>query len=157
MISLEQYFNDPHVGEPKTHTPEDEERARDLLARRQALREEYYAATGRGPDIDPDTGTEISGKKNGDGDGGFRIRGSATSAGRKSSHEEACGVDDSDQQNLFDDWLSGFDVNGSVETGFLENAMLEKHGLYREAPAATPTWCHLTTRAPKSGKRTFIP
>jgi hypothetical protein len=29
--------------------------------------------------------------------------------------------------------------------------------LYREDPGSTPGWVHLTTRAPKSGRRTFIP
>lgn len=146
MITQQQYFG------AKPHSEAHELAAADLLARRQALRQEYYAETGRLPDIDPDTGTEISGKRNGSGDGGFRLKGSATSAGRLSSHEEATGVDDSDQDNAFDDWLSYYDRDGGRH-----NEKLEKHGLYREHPAYTPTWCHLTTRAPKSGKRTFIP
>lgn len=33
--------------------------------------------------------------------------------------------------------------------------LLKKHGLYREHPKDTPTWVHLQTRAPKSGRRTF--
>jgi hypothetical protein len=152
MITKDQYFSNPNTGEVKAHTEEDEARAEDLLARRQALRDEFYAATGRTPDIDPDTGTEISGKKNGTGSGGFRAKGDPTSAGRKSSHEKALGIDDSDQDNAFDDWLTTFDRND----GF-ENAMLEKHGLYREHPDTTPTWCHLTPRRPGSGRRTFMP
>lgn len=145
-ITVEQYFAKPH-------TPEQRAAAHDLIRRRNALRAEYYSATGRrGPDIDPDTGTEISGKANGSGDGGFRVRGSATSGGRRSSHEEGRGIDDSDQHNDFDDWLTIFDR----EDG-LHNAMLEKYGLYREHPSSTPTWCHLTTRPPASGKRTFYP
>lgn len=155
MITAQQYFSNPTTGEEKPHTDEHEESFRDLSARRDALRADFYAAHPErvGPDIDPDTGTEISGKRNGSGDGGFRLKGNTTSApGVFSSHEQARGVDDSDQDNALDDWLTTFDrENGR------RNEMLEKHGLYREHPSATPTWCHLTTRAPKSGKRTFMP
>lgn len=155
MISLLQYFSNPTTGEEKQHTDEHEREAADVLARRQALRDDYHAANpGRAsPDVDPDTGTEISGKRNGSGDGGFRLRGNHTSApGVFSSHEEARAVDDSDQDNGLDDWLTLFDSEDGRH-----NAMLERHGLYREHPSATPTWCHLTTRPPKSGKRTFLP
>ena len=152
MISLDQYFSNPTTGELKPHTQAHEEAALDVLLRREDLRQEYYAATGKTADIDPDTGTEISGKRNGSGDGGFRLRGSATSAGRKSSHEEARGVDDSDQDNGFDDWLTTFEREDGKY-----NAMLEKYDLYREHPDSTPTWSHLTSRSPGSGKRTFWP
>lgn len=144
-ISLEQYF----AGKP--HTQRNEEDAVDLLNRVEALKQDYYADTGRGPDIDPDTGTEISGKKGGQGDGGFRLLGSSSSVGRKSSHEEARGVDPSDQDNDFDNWLDQF------EDGQGGNTKLEQFGLYREDPRYTITWSHLTTRAPHSGHRTFIP
>ena len=145
MISREQYFG------TKSHTEVQVWAFDDLNQRVQALNEEYYAATGAQPDIDPDTLTEISGKKNGSGDGGFRVRGSATSAGRLSSHEDALAVDRSDQDNAFDAWLDQF------EDGLGGNSKLAEHGLYREHPSATPTWCHLTTRPPNSGKRTFYP
>lgn len=146
MITLQQYF------QTKPHTVDHSRSAEDLLKRRQALREDYYAAhPGVAVDIDPDTGTEISGANGGSGDGGFRLRGSTTGVGN-SSHLDALGVDDSDQKNHFDDWLSTFDKDDGRH-----NAMLEKHGLYREHPGYTLTWSHLTTRAPKSGKRTFIP
>lgn len=152
MISLDQYFTNPTTGELKPYNQSQEEAALDLLLRREDLRQEYYEATGKSKDIDPDTGTEISGKRDGSGDGGFRLKGSKTSAGRKSSHEDARGLDDSDQDNGFDDWLTAFDREDGKR-----NSMLEKHGLYREHPDSTPTWCHLTTRAPGSGKRTFWP
>jgi hypothetical protein len=143
-ITLEQYFAKPHTAEQRAA-------ALDLLRRRAALRAEYYAATGRtGPDIDPDTGNEISGSRGGNGDGGFRV---PTSDGAKNSaHKEARAVDDYDPKNDFDDWLTLFDK----EDGRY-NEKLEKNGLYREHPSTTPTWCHLTTRAPASGKRTFYP
>jgi hypothetical protein len=144
MISLDQYFGH------KKHTEDHEVAAADLLTRREALRQEYYAATGAEPDIDPDTGTEISGAKNGTGDGGFRLS-TATTGAPDSSHKQACGIDDSDQQNKFDAWLDQF------EDGHGGNSKLEEHGLYREHPSKTNTWVHLTTRAPHSGKRTFMP
>lgn len=34
--------------------------------------------------------------------------------------------------------------------------ILEKAGLYLESPVNTPTWVHLQTRPPKSGKRVFL-
>ena len=39
----------------------------------------------------------------------------------------------------------------------ITDGMLEFHGLYREHPDDTVNWCHLTDRAPKSGRRTFKP
>jgi len=149
VITQEKYFGSkPHL---ETH----EAAAADLLDRRNRLREEYYADTGRTPDIDADTGTEISGKKNGSGDGGFRVPTSATGAS-DSSHKEAKGVDDSDQDDSFDAWLDEFEVpmpNGQPGG----NTKLAEYGLYREHPSTTKTWSHLTTRAPGSGKRTFWP
>lgn len=144
MITTEQYF------QGKPHTQRNEEDAKDLLGRVNALKAEYEAATGRASDIDPDTGTEISGKKGGHGDGGFRVQ-TSVSGKPDSSHKEARGVDASDQDNGFDAWLDQF------EDGRGGNTKLEQYGLYREHPDYTITWCHLTTRAPHSGRRTFIP
>lgn len=144
MITNAQYFG------TKPHTQAQEAVAADLLERSNTLWDEYATAVGRGPDIDPDTGTEISGSKNGSGDGGFRLP-TATTGRTLSSHKEARGLDKSDQDNGFDIWLSQFDD----EKG--GNTKLEQYGLYREHPATTPTWCHLTTRPPASGHRTFMP
>lgn len=98
----------------------------------------------------PNTGTQISGSKGGQGDGGFRLETATTGKGH-SSHKEARGVDVFDPHDILDNWLTTFDK------GLEKNAMLEKYGLYREHPGTTPTWCHLTTRAPLSGHRTFWP
>ena len=143
MIRLEQYFAKPH-------TKAQEDAAADLLERRNALRQEFYAATGREPDINPNTGSEISGSRGGDGDGGFRLPSSRTGA-QNSSHKEARGIDDYDPDNAFDTWLDKF------EHGDGDNTMLEKHGLHREHPSRTFSWVHLTTRPPGSGRRTFFP
>lgn len=144
MITLAQYFG------AKPHTPDQEYAANDLLRRVEALVMDYADDTGNKSHIDPDTGTEISGSKGGAGDGGFRLP-TATTGRQLSSHKEARGVDRYDPGDELDNWLDGFEG----ENG--RNTMLEKHGLYREAPAATPGWCHLTSRAPRSGRRTFIP
>ncbi len=144
MITALQYFG----GKP--HTDVHRAAADDLLPRVNALRDEAEEA-GIQRHIDPDTGSEISGSKGGAGDGGFRLP-TATTGRPSSSHKEAKGVDDYDPDNTFDNWISQFDEDNGVR-----NSMLEKHGLYREAPGATPGWCHLTTREPGSKRRTFFP
>lgn len=144
MITPEQYFG------AKPHEPSYDDVAADLLARVEALRIEHCSQTGAKRHIDPDTGTEISGSKGGAGDGGFRLP-TATTGKLNSSHKEARGVDCYDPREELDDWLDEF------EGGNGANAMLEKHGLFREAPQSTPGWTHLTTKPPHSGRRTFIP
>jgi hypothetical protein len=88
--------------------------------------------------VNPVTGTLVSGQDN----GGWRPPecpiGAATS-----SHKEGRGIDIADG-------------NGRLDA-MITDAMLERHGLYREHPDATSGWCHLTTRAPKSKRRTFWP
>ena len=143
MITLEAYF------QAKPHTPEDDIAASDLLARVNELRDEAERA-GVHRQICPNTGTEISGSKGGAGDGGFRLPG-ATTGSPGSSHKEAKAVDAYDPGAYLDEWLDTF------EHGNGDNTMLEKHGLYREHPGSTPGWCHLSTRAPRSGRRTFHP
>ena len=153
MITTEQYFRKPH-------SPGQKEQARDLIERRNKLRIEWMQTTGRmACPVDPDTGAEISGKGGGDGDGGFRTPGSREGA-KNSSHRiidgKGAGIDDFALNNEFDTWLDNFEIpmpNGD-EGG---NTKLEEHGLYREHPSVTHSWCHLTTRAPNSGKRTFMP
>lgn len=143
-ITAEQYF----AGKP--HDVEHEIAASDLLARVRGLRDEAERA-GIHRQICPNTGSEISGSKNGSGDGGFRLPGATTGA-PLSSHKEARGVDIYDPHNLLDNWIDQFD---GPSWG---NSKLEQYGLYREAPAATPGWVHLTTRKPRfSGRRTFEP
>ena len=144
VIALEEYFRKPHSLKQAAA-------AVDLLDRVNALCAEAIAAGAFEWQDDPDTNCEISGKAGGDGDGGFRTPGSRTGSAR-SSHREACGVDPYDPGDRLDAWLDRFE---QADTGF--NSKLAEHGLYREHPSATPGWCHLTTRAPDSGKRTFYP
>jgi hypothetical protein len=92
--------------------------------------------------LDPDTGTNISGARNGVGDGGFRLSTSTTGA-PGSAHKEGQGIDIFDPEETLDEWLT--------------DEILEQSGLYRESPGKTPGWAHLQTRAPGSGRRTFLP
>jgi hypothetical protein len=132
MITSQQYF------QAKPHTPEQEALAADLLERVEKLGD---AVAWDWP-VCPNTGTSVSGSKGGQGDGGFRLS-TATTGAPNSSHKEARAVDVYDPKNELDDLVT--------------DALLSAYGLYREAPESTPGWCHLTTRAPKSGHRTFIP
>lgn len=144
MIRLTEYFGS------KPYSVAHEAAAQDLLNRVNALIDEAAEAAAFVRTIDPDTGTEISGSKGGSGDGGFRLP-NATTGRQGSSHKEAKGVDCFDPDGDLDEWLDTFEQGGG------RNSKLEEHGLYREAPTSTPTWCHLTTRAPGSGRRTFFP
>ena len=136
MITLQQYFGG------KAHTPDQEQCAIYLLNRVNALLEEARIAGVYNGEIDKDTGTQISGSYNGSGDGGFRLPASTTGS-PTSSHKEAKGIDVYDPQEALDTWIT--------------RAILIKYNLYREHPDYTKSYCHLTTRAPKSGTRTFIP
>ena len=137
MITAEQYFR----GRP--HTPEQAEAADDLLSRVNGLLGEYTAKTGKEVPVNPHTGSQISGLT----EGGFRLSG-CVQGKSESSHKilfppDKAGVDVTDPKNELDAWLTSF--------------VLERHGLYREHPDHTINWCHLTTRPPKSGCRTFLP
>lgn len=143
VITSDQYF----AGKP--HPTDHDILADDLLARVNDLLDEAERA-GIQRRICPNTGTEVSGSKGGSGDGGYRLPGATTGAAL-SSHKEGRAVDVYDPGGKLDDWLDGF------EHGNGDNSKLEEYGLYREAPNATSGWCHLTTRPPKSGRRTFNP
>lgn len=142
MISRQEYFQKPH-------SPEQAAAADDLLARVEALRMDAEK-NGIARRVDPDTGCDISGSKGGDGDGGFRTPSSTTGAAT-SAHKAAKAVDVCDPGDELDTWLDQF------EDGQGGNSKLEQYGLYRERPSKTPGWCHLQTRVPASGHRTFQP
>lgn len=144
MITREQYF------QAKPHDAEMEIAADDLLVRVNELIADAEKMYQIKVAICPNTGTMISGSKGGAGDGGFRLP-TSTTGSTHSSHKEARAVDVYDEHNRLDEWLDQFD------TPSFNNIKLEQFGLYREAPSATPGWCHLTTRAPGSGRRTFNP
>lgn len=144
MITLEQYF------QAKPHDAEQEILADDLLVRVNELIDRAVRDGGFTRNVCPNTGSEISGSKGGAGDGGFRLSTSTTGSAR-SSHKEAKAVDVYDSSGRLDDWLDQYEVGDG------DNTVLAEHGLYREHPDSTAGWCHLTTRAPGSGRRTFHP
>ncbi len=86
----------------------------------------------------PVTGTYVSGSRY----GGFRPQDCPQGA-PNSSHKVGKGIDIYDPNNALDNWIS--------------DGILAKYDLFREAPQATRSWCHLTSREPRSGKRTFLP
>lgn len=88
--------------------------------------------------INPKTGTQISGE----GNGGFRPKDCPVGA-KNSAHKQGRAVD-------------VYDPDGKLDE-LIDDKLLEQYGLYREAPVATPTWVHLQDRPPGSGKRTFQP
>lgn len=119
-------------------TPVQEAAAQELLSRVNGLIGAYIEATGRDVPINPHTNSMISGLT----EGGFRLPDCVQGASL-SSHKEAKGVDINDPKNELDAWIT--------------RSTLEKFDLYREHPDHTIDWCHLTTRPPKSGCRTFLP
>lgn len=135
MITLDDYF-----GPWMQHADADARRkanAEALLAKVNALLEDA-AAVGVELRKNPITGTLVSGQTF----GGFRPQ-SCPQGAPTSSHKEGRGVDVADRSGALDDWIT--------------DVTLEHHGLYREHPDDTRGWCHLTDRAPGSGRRTFKP
>lgn len=88
--------------------------------------------------INPKTKTQVSGEQY----GGFRPQ-TCTIGAPLSAHKIGMAIDIYDPENKLDEWIT--------------DDVLRTVGLYREAPRATPVWCHLTTRRPRSGNRTFMP
>ena len=136
MITLQDYFSD------KPHPTEYNLNALTLLYRVNNLLAAYTTDTGKLPQINPITGSQVSGSKG--GDGGFRLP-TSTTGSSKSAHKLGMAIDLVDHDQHLDNWI---DKNPDA---------LIKYDLYREASASTPNWCHLSTRKPLSGKRTFIP
>lgn len=130
-ITLEEYFNG------FDHTQEHTESAAELLKRVNALIK-YAIECGVKVAVNKKTGCIISGEKY----GGFRPQDCPIGA-PKSSHKIAKSVDIYDASGSLDAWIT--------------DAILVKFDLYRENPDHTAGWCHLSTHAPKSGRRTFIP
>lgn len=149
MITLQQYFN----GKP--HTQAQEAAALKLLDRVNAMLE-WARLGGYQGHNDPDTGTQIGGDKiKGNGDGGFR--GAEEGGAAHSSHKILWKLEGG--KWVHDETMAAVDVYDPADVldRIISDEDLERFGLYREDPSATPGWCHLTTRAPGSGKRTFLP
>lgn len=136
MITIQDYVG-VHAGS-KDWTPARQRYAKILLDAVNPLLEHYYRATGNKIRINPATKSQVSGQTF----GGFRPQ-SCPEGSPGSSHKEGMGVDVYDPKNEFDDWLT--------------DDILAEYKLYREHPQKTQRWCHLTTRRPPSGNRTFWP
>lgn len=135
MISLDQYVG-PHK-DSEDWTPEREANANWLLDSVNPLLEEAEA-NGVELEMNPQTESLVSGVSY----GGFRPQ-ICPQGAPHSAHKEGMAIDVYDPHGALDRWVS--------------DLILEKHGLFREHPADTNGWCHLGTRAPPSGKRTFHP
>ncbi len=135
MILFKEYFG-PFL-DHKDATEEVKENAEVLLERVNNLLDYAFQF-----DIDlldnPTTKSLVSGTKY----GGFRPQDCKMGA-PSSAHKVGMAVDIYDPKNSLDNWLT--------------DTILSKFALYRESPLHTPKWCHLTTRPPKSNKRTFSP
>ncbi len=138
MITLSQYVG--IWAGSKDWTPECTRNAVILLSRVNLLLRDYEQVTGNVIAINPKTKSEVSGELL----GGFRPQSTPIGA-TKSAHKTGEAVDVYDITNHLDWWI---DTNAQI---------LVKYDLYRESPVATMGWCHLSTRAPKSKSRTFIP
>lgn len=135
MITLSEYVG-PH-GQSPDWTQECIDSAEELLLWVNALAA-YLESQGVVLPTNPATGSRISGKTF----GGFRPQ-SCPQGAPSSSHKTGKGIDLYDPHNGIDNAIT--------------DARLAKFSLYREHPDSTKGWCHLTTRAPGSGRRTFLP
>lgn len=145
MIKLEDYLG--NYREHPDATAEKREVASAMLVRVNALLAEAKSRAAYNDEINPATGTQVSGS----GNGGARPSNSVIGA-VNSNHKKFRAVDVYDPRNKLDDWLDKFDSDGGKY-----NPVLERHGLYREHGAATDGWCHLSDLAPGSKRRTFRP
>lgn len=135
MISIQNYVG-VHVSSPDW-TPERQANALKFLPTVNAFIARAIAS-GIGFQINPTTNTQIAGITF----GGFRPQ-NCTQGSPHSSHKEGLGIDIYDPDEDIDNYIT--------------DQILEEQGLYREHPSKTKSWCHLTTRAPSSGVRTFYP
>jgi hypothetical protein len=135
LITRAEYFR-PYAGHPDI-TQEVIDNCDTLLARVNALLEEAM-----NHNIFLDTNRVTQNLISGDTNGGFRPQ-SCPIGAPSSSHKTGAGIDIHDADGSLDDWLT--------------DELLTRFRLYREDPGSTRGWVHLSTRAPRSGKRTFFP
>ena len=140
LITIEQYCGNK-ISHPDCK-PEYIEAAAELLSLVNALLLFAESCGKYDWQVDPDTGTCISGSRGGSGDGGFRLQSSKTGA-INSRHRFAKAVDVYDPGNILD--------------SFITDDLLVRFKLWREHQSATPGWTHLQSVAPGSGSRSFLP
>lgn len=131
-----------YLGPYKAHadvTPQIIANANDLLTR---VNKVYalYVADGGELQTNPATGSVISGS----GNGGLRPRDAKVGA-PNSTHKDGQGIDTYDPKRSFASWC-------------IEHfTTLAENGLHMEDPRWTPTWVHLQSVPPRSGKTVYIP
>lgn len=76
-----------------------------------------------------------------------KVNGATPKAATRSHHIVARAGDIYDPNGALDKWLM-------TEAG---QHTLQELGLWMEHPSATPTWAHVQTMPPRSGKRVFYP
>lgn len=138
LISTEDYFKgySGHPGVTAAHRANAER----LLSRVDTLLRRCVTFCNATLDVNPKTGTLVSGSFN----GGWRPKDCPEGAER-SSHKEARGVD-------------VYDPDGDIDNAIMANKnWLTELGLAIEHPAATRGWAHITDRVPPSGNRVFYP
>lgn len=135
MITIKQYFSADLQGEA---TQQHRENAEELLGRVNTLLQDAAERGNVVVPVNPNTDSQISGA----GHGGWRKLHSPVGA-PGSAHKDGRAVDVYDPDGDLDEWIT--------------DQVLSMHGLYREHPSSTRGWCHLTTRQPKSGRRSFYP
>jgi hypothetical protein len=136
-FTTEDYFG-PWLGHADL-TLEVHQAAEDLL-RRVNLVCEICDMAGVDFPLNPKTKSYVSGEKY----GGFRPQEAKVGA-PGSAHKTGQAVDIYDPHHEIAVWFQK------------HPAILKEHGLAMEHPDATPVWCHLTSRLPKSGKTVFRP
>ena len=134
MITVDEYFQ----AYADRDIPDAHRDSAELLLQRVNPLLDWAVENGWIPARNPITGTYVAGEKN----GGWRPQDCPIGA-PNSAHKVGRAVDVAD-------------ADGSLDA-LLTDEILEQFGLYREHPDATATWCHLTDRAPHSGRRTFMP
>lgn len=137
MISLGEYLG-PYKAHPDV-TPAVLANASDLITRVNRIHQ-LAEKDGVVFHMNPATKSRISGT----GNGGFRPR--DTKVGMPlSTHKDGQGLDIYDPQRQFASWC-------------VEHAtVLSEHGLHMEDPRWTPTWVHLQSVPPRSGKVVYVP
>ena len=134
MIHVEDYIGKmSHVEDPTGAVIEN---ARDLLARVNVL-------LARVCDIDPIEAAKFPRVNSGWRPAPFNL--TVAGAAKNSLHITGEAIDLADPDGELDDFL------------FDNPHLLEDAGLFVEHPSATRRWCHLQSRAPRSGNRFFFP
>lgn len=135
MITVDDYFMGRRSQYASDMTPEIEKNAAVIVDLVNQLIERARSA-----------GVVVSGKVN----SGWRppsVNAKAKGAAAKSKHITGQAIDLADSDGALDAWLM---------TAEGQKALADI-GLWHEHPSATPTWAHVQSVPPGSGKRTFYP